>query len=118
MTVDMIFTLPDLPHLPLPPLPSIADSELSVLALTHKSNHQSPRRATDFDLSQGKNIVDYEKLEHVGDAILGSIVTVLLHDLFPQLQPGPASVSTALSDQHSGSAQWQFQRIQSRVPRI
>jgi ribonuclease-3 len=37
--------------------------------------------------------MDYEKLEHVGDAILGSVVTTLLHDLFPYIQPGPATVS-------------------------
>lgn len=90
---SMDFSIPELPSFPLPQLPGIADAELALLALTHKSSHQSPRRATDVDLSQDEKIVDYEKLEHVGDAILGSIVTTLLHELFPQLQPGPATVS-------------------------
>jgi dsRNA-specific ribonuclease len=37
-------------------------------------------------------LIDYEKLEHVGDGILGSIVTTLLHDMYPLLKVGPSTV--------------------------
>lgn len=62
-------TLPDLPEIPLPPLPPVANAELLRTALTHTSFHQLPRRVLDLDPQQP--VKDYEKLEHVGDAVLG-----------------------------------------------
>lgn len=93
MTDLMTFSLPNLPSFSLPPLPAIHDKELYTLAVTHSSNHSAPRRPNALDLTQEDKMIDYEKLEHVGDAILGSIVTTLLHDFFPNIGPGPATVS-------------------------
>lgn len=87
--------LPQIPVFPLPPLPPITDPILSRTALTHPSQHQGHRRP--FDLEGTDRPEDYEKLEHVGDALLGSVVTLLLHDLYPDLDPGAATVSAASS---------------------
>ncbi|KAL1413185.1 hypothetical protein Q8F55_000936 [Vanrija albida] len=85
--------LPDLPSdLCLPPLPPIADAHLARLAVTHSSAHQLPRRPTSLEFEADEKVEDYEKLEHVGDSMLGSVVTGLLHDLFPLLRPGPATM--------------------------
>ncbi|TXT16032.1 hypothetical protein VHUM_00535 [Vanrija humicola] len=85
--------LPDLPSdLLLPPLPPIADPHLARLAVTHSSAHQLPRRPTSLEFEADEKVEDYEKLEHVGDSMLGSVVTGLLHDLFPLLRPGPATM--------------------------
>jgi hypothetical protein len=69
-----------------------------------------------MDFDPKTMVEDYEKLEHVGDGILGefemshllmgmgprkgtsadcsgAMITVLLHDLFPLLGEGPATVS-------------------------
>jgi len=91
---DMTFHLPELPSFPIPPLPAISDDELRTLALTHSSSHTGSRRAASIDLTPTDKTMDYEKLEHVGDAILGSIVTTLLHDLYPLIGPGTATVSS------------------------
>ncbi|EJT49011.1 hypothetical protein A1Q1_01922 [Trichosporon asahii var. asahii CBS 2479] len=81
--------LGEIPAFPLPPLPPITDPVLSRTALTHPSLHQNHRRP--FDLEGADRPEDYEKLEHVGDALLGSVVTLLLHDLHPDLDPGAAT---------------------------
>lgn len=82
--------LPALPALPLPPLPPITDPILARSALTHPSQHQEHRRA--FDIERSDRPEDYEKLEHIGDGLLDSVVTLLLHDLHPDLDPGAATV--------------------------
>ncbi|RSH90998.1 hypothetical protein EHS25_010174 [Saitozyma podzolica] len=85
------YALPPLPPtLPLPPLPPITDPYLRRLAFTHASIHNLPRRS--HDLGTNEVVEDYEKMEHVGDALLGSVVTVLLHDLYPGLREGPATM--------------------------
>lgn len=66
------FILQNLPEdLILPPLPPITDPALERTALTHVSFHGIKRRDDDFDLEQAEEILDYEKLEFVGDGILG-----------------------------------------------
>ncbi|GFZ45058.1 hypothetical protein JCM24511_02784 [Saitozyma sp. JCM 24511] len=85
------YALPPLPPtLPLPQLPPITDPYLRRLAFTHASIHSLPRRS--HDLGTNEVVEDYEKMEHVGDALLGSVVTVLLHDLYPGLREGPATM--------------------------
>jgi dsRNA-specific ribonuclease len=66
------WSIPDLPdNLVLPPLPTLNDPTTREQVFTHASLHGQPRRATDFNLDDQPVIGDYEKLEHVGDAILG-----------------------------------------------
>jgi hypothetical protein len=57
--------------------------------------HQScfPRRKWRFEDPEEDPSLDYEKLEHVGDSILGMVVTTWLHELKPRLTCGRASVS-------------------------
>lgn len=113
-------TLPDLPEIPLPPLPPVTNADLLRTALTHTSLLSLPRKTLDLDPQYP--VRDYEKLEHVGDAVLGRfscrlagevegcdlrragrganldlgvVITLLLHDLFPYLREGPATVSAA-----------------------
>lgn len=64
------YNLPPLPKLDLPELPTITDPELSRQVFTHSSYYARPRKATSLDLEQEK-LLDNEKLEHVGDALLG-----------------------------------------------
>lgn len=54
-----------------PPLPRITDPELFQIAITHASVYMGGVRKITLDGVQGEIIEDYEKLEHVGDAILG-----------------------------------------------
>ncbi|EIW67697.1 hypothetical protein TREMEDRAFT_64292 [Tremella mesenterica DSM 1558] len=84
---------PPLPNdIPLPPLPPITDPGLLKLALTHSSAHQLPHRPSEIVLDESRAVDDYEKLEHVGDALLGAVVNIMLHDMFPSLKPGPATM--------------------------
>ncbi len=67
-----VFVLPPLPDsLVLPPLPEITDPQLAKMAVTHASISQLPRISTTVELESGEVVDDYEKLEHVGDGILG-----------------------------------------------
>lgn len=87
--------LPPLPQFHLPRLPPIADPTLSQTTVTHSSVHQAARNPQSLDLGPATRPDDYEKLEHVGDGILGALVTLLLQDLYPQLPPGTATVRNA-----------------------
>lgn len=60
-----------LPLFDLPPLPRVTDPNLHKLAVTRSSTHGLPRRAYELDIVQGDIVQDYEKLEHVGDGLLG-----------------------------------------------
>jgi hypothetical protein len=80
-----------LPVFPLPPLPVISDPILEKQVFTHQSCF--PRRKWRFEDPEEDPSLDYEKLEHVGDSILGMVVTTWLHELKPRLTCGRASVS-------------------------
>jgi hypothetical protein len=80
-----------LPVFPLPPLPVISDPVLEKQVFTHQSCF--PRRKWRFEDPEEDPSLDYEKLEHVGDSILGMVVTTWLHELKPRLTCGRASVS-------------------------
>ncbi|GMK53750.1 hypothetical protein CspeluHIS016_0103360 [Cutaneotrichosporon spelunceum] len=87
-------TLPPLPDFNLPPVPPIADATLKLTVFTHSSWHQSTRNAQALSIGH-KLPEDYEKLEHVGDGILGVLVTLLLQDLYPNLPSGSATILKA-----------------------
>jgi len=80
-----------LPVFPLPPLPVISDPILEKQVFTHQSCF--PRRKWRFEDPEEDPSLDYEKLEHVGDSILGMVVTTWLHELKPRLTCGRASVN-------------------------
>ncbi|ORX37285.1 hypothetical protein BD324DRAFT_650889 [Kockovaella imperatae] len=82
--------LPPLPEFPLPPLLQVQDEELKAVATTHTSFYALRRDRHDWSMTQ--RVMDYEKLEHVGDGLLGSCVVLLLHEMFPNLREGPATI--------------------------
>ncbi|EIW73285.1 hypothetical protein TREMEDRAFT_59450 [Tremella mesenterica DSM 1558] len=81
----LLLPVDQLPVYPLPPLPIITNPILEETVFTHCSM---------FDKAKGKfedSNGHYEKLEHVGDSILGMVVTTWLHDLKPGLTCGTAT---------------------------
>lgn len=80
-----------LPVFALPPLPPILDEEITKQVFTHSSLFR--RQHGVFEEPDGQDAKHYEKLEHVGDSILGMIVTTWLHELRPGLTCGSATVS-------------------------
>ena len=83
------------PDYALPPLPPIRNKELAREVFTH-SGVVSGRRTT--SLADAASPIDgpagggdNQKLEHVGDSLIGTIVTLLLHDMYPGLRHGPAT---------------------------
>lgn len=90
-----------LPLLPLPPLPPILDAKVEKVVFSHQSLF--PRDAGVFEypvaIRDGDwhgGVPHYEKLEHVGDAILGGVVTTWLHRCWPGLTCGTATVSVTV----------------------
>jgi len=77
-----------LPVFPLPPAPPINDPDLLRQVFTHHSSFPRSRGLFEGAEDQGH----YEKLEHVGDSILGMVVTTWLHELKPGLTCGTATV--------------------------
>ncbi|WVQ96480.1 hypothetical protein IAU59_003585 [Kwoniella sp. CBS 9459] len=88
------FVAPRLPKLDLPPLPPITDRKLRETVFTHVSSRVLPKRfATTMFLTDGQAGNDYEKLEHVGDALLGAAVKTMLHEQYPNFRQGTASTT-------------------------
>lgn len=90
-----------LPLLPLPPLPPILDAKVEKVVFSHQSLFprdagvfEYPVQIKDGDWHGG--VPHYEKLEHVGDAILGGVVTTWLHRCWPGLTCGTATVSVTV----------------------
>ena len=63
------FTLPTLPEFHFPPLPQITDIDLRRTVVTHTSFYGVRRNK--HDLYPETRVLDYEKLEHIGDSVLG-----------------------------------------------
>lgn len=89
---DPSLALPPLPALSLPPLPRIADAVLARNCVTHSSVNSRHKPNLSLDLTT-PTADDYEKLEHVGDSLLCTITVTLLQDMYPDLPPGPSTVS-------------------------
>ncbi|TYJ55186.1 hypothetical protein B9479_004120 [Cryptococcus floricola] len=90
-----ISTTPEIPEelpvsLPLPPLPQIHDVFLRRQVFTHTSYIAARKKGEDF--AQEEFQQDNEKLEFVGDSLLGVIVVCLLQDLYPNLNPGNSTL--------------------------
>ncbi|ORY34351.1 hypothetical protein BCR39DRAFT_517868 [Naematelia encephala] len=78
-----------LPIFPLPPPPDIEDPELLKQVFTHQSSF--PKVRFRFEDPPDEPAGHYEKLEHVGDSILGMVVTCYLHEVKPRLTCGSAT---------------------------
>lgn len=84
--------LPPLPKdMELPPLPTI-DDDLAQVVFTHSSLLAKPHRPTALD---GDITMDWEKLEFIGDGLLGFFINSLLHSLFPSQPEGTATILKA-----------------------
>ncbi|GAA5934750.1 hypothetical protein JCM3775_002047 [Rhodotorula graminis] len=70
----------------LPPAPVVADPTY----LTHSSAHGATHWK--FEAPVEHPVQDYERLEHVGDALLGAEVTLMVHEAYPQLVVGVRSL--------------------------
>ncbi|RXK37151.1 hypothetical protein M231_05603 [Tremella mesenterica] len=68
----------------LPPLPVINSKNISTIVFTHRGY-----------TAEHPDAKHYEKYAHVGDAILGLAVTLMLDKMFPQQPKGPATTLKA-----------------------
>ena len=87
---DNLIPVERLPVYPLPPLPPITDEALRKQVFVHQSKYEKVKGKFQEPASNPDG--HYEKLEHVGDSILGMIVTTWLHETRPLLTCGTASV--------------------------
>ncbi|KAI0320662.1 ribonuclease III domain-containing protein [Amylostereum chailletii] len=78
----------------LPPLPPIISPELRSLVFTHRSFAARPTHV--FEDSPTDPSPDNEILEHLGDQVLGLVVTELLQEMYPYLRVGPSTKIRAL----------------------
>ncbi|KAK4688032.1 26S proteasome non-ATPase regulatory subunit 10, partial [Tremellales sp. Uapishka_1] len=85
----VLLPVEQLPVYPLPPLPTIDDPALVKQVFTHSSLFEKVKGA--FEDPEDNPSKHYEKLEHVGDSILGMIVTTWLHETKPRLTIGTAT---------------------------
>jgi len=78
----------------LPRLPEIESADIEMRIFTHRSFAARPTHV--FEDSPEDPSPDNEQLEHVGDQVLGLIVTDLLQKNFPYLRVGPSTKMRAL----------------------
>lgn len=81
----LLLPVDQLPVYPLPALPPIKDEGVLKMVFTHTSMFQNTKGRFEDDSGH------YEKLEHVGDSILGMLVTTWLHKVKPKLSCGTAT---------------------------
>ena len=87
----VLIPVEQLPVFALPPLPTIDDADLVKQVFSHQSLFERVRGR--FEEPIDNPAKHYEKLEHVGDSILGMIVTTWLHETRPRLTCGSATAS-------------------------
>ncbi|KAF9559382.1 ribonuclease III [Agrocybe pediades] len=73
----------------IPPLPPIRKEALEQRAFIHSSYHGRPSKR--FEDPEHDPLRDYERLEHLGDSVLGLHVTAMLFRMYPDLTEGWAS---------------------------
>ncbi|KAG7447587.1 ribonuclease III [Guyanagaster necrorhizus] len=78
----------------LPPLPDIKDDNIRIQVFTHRSFFARPVHI--FEDHPNDLSPDNEKLEHLGDTVLGLVVTRLMLDMYPGLRVGPSTKIRAL----------------------
>ncbi|WWC58068.1 uncharacterized protein I303_100603 [Kwoniella dejecticola CBS 10117] len=85
----LLIPVEQLPVFALPPMPPIEDPELLAQVFTHQSLFERQKGRFEDPLDNPSK--HYEKLEHVGDSILGMVVTTWLHETRPNLTIGTAT---------------------------
>ncbi|OCF60303.1 hypothetical protein L486_02983 [Kwoniella mangroviensis CBS 10435] len=76
--------------IPLPPLPIIQDVDIQRKVFTHSSFIAKPKYFIEL-FENDEESRDNEKLELIGDSLLGSSVLGLLQDLYPNLSVGQST---------------------------
>lgn len=89
-SLAVLIPVEQLPVFALPPLPTIDNPDLLKQVFSHQSLFRRVRGRFEEPIEQP--VRHYEKLEHVGDSILGMIVTTWLHETRPRLTCGSATV--------------------------
>ncbi|KAH7931159.1 ribonuclease III [Leucogyrophana mollusca] len=77
-----------------PPLPDILDEVVKTQVFTHRSYFARPNHI--FEDHPDDPSPDNEKFEHLGDTVLGLVVTGLLLEMYPTLRVGPSTKIRAL----------------------
>ncbi|KAJ7462111.1 ribonuclease III domain-containing protein [Mycena latifolia] len=77
-----------------PPLPKIADEDIRLRVFTHRSYFARPTNV--FEDRSDDPSPDNEKFEHLGDTVLGLVVTSLILQMYPGLRVGPATKVRAM----------------------
>ncbi|KAF7352356.1 Phosphoadenosine phosphosulfate reductase [Mycena venus] len=72
-----------------PPLPTIQREDIRLRVFTHRSYYA--RSAHVFEDRPDDPSPDNEKFEHLGDSVLGFVVTSLVSDMYPNLRVGPST---------------------------
>lgn len=93
-TRSLLIPIEQIPVFALPPLPVIKDPVLETMVFQHQS--MFPKVRGQFEDPADAPAMHYEKLEHVGDSILGMVVTTWLQETKPNLTCGTASVSSCV----------------------
>ncbi|KAG1752427.1 ribonuclease III domain-containing protein [Suillus paluster] len=79
---------------PIPPLPDITTESILTQVFTHRSYFGRPNHV--FEDHHLDPSPDNEKYEHLGDTVLGLVVTNLLLEMYPNLRVGPSTKIRAL----------------------
>ncbi|KAJ7637200.1 ribonuclease III domain-containing protein [Mycena rosella] len=77
-----------------PPLPQILQDDIRVRVFTHRSYYARPTNV--FEDRSDDPSPDNEKFEHLGDVVLGLLVTSLVLEMYPGLRVGPATKVRAM----------------------
>ncbi|EAU84240.2 double-stranded RNA binding domain-containing protein-containing protein [Coprinopsis cinerea okayama7 len=72
-----------------PPLPEITNRNIELQVFTHRSYHARPTHVFEDHINDLSP--DNERYEHLGDTVLGLVVTNLMFDMFPGLRVGPST---------------------------
>ncbi|KAJ7083002.1 ribonuclease III domain-containing protein [Mycena epipterygia] len=77
-----------------PPLPQIKRDDIRQRVFTHRSYFERPSNV--FEDRPDDPSPDNEKLEHLGDSVLGLVVTTLMGEMYPGLRVGPSTKVRAM----------------------
>ncbi|KAJ6561445.1 ribonuclease III domain-containing protein [Mycena vulgaris] len=77
-----------------PPLPKILKEDIRLRVFTHRSYYARPTHI--FEDRPDDPSPDNEKFEHLGDSVLGVVVTSLILEMYPGLRVGPSTKVRAM----------------------